>query len=191
MKPTKKVEVPVAIVPVPSPPVLRDDHGRFRPGSGAPQRRGPGAQPANLNASRHPWRAFWRRRALRLEDRWILPVLADYAGSLVADRGGPDVMTAAEGHLIELAQLARGCTMLVLAQAARGGGIAGARRGTTLTGPGQARRITDPDLAAALAKFMTIELTALRALGLERKAKPALSLAEYIEAKAQRTETPA
>jgi hypothetical protein len=64
---------------------------------------------------------------LRPEDRWILPILANYAGSLVADRGGPDAMTAGEAHMIELAQLARGCTMLVLAQARAGPVGCGAR----------------------------------------------------------------
>ena len=106
----------------------RDERGRFLPGSTPPDRRKPGGMLGNLNASRHPWRAFWRRRALRPEDRWILPILADYSGSLVADRGGPEAMTAGEAHMIELAQLARGCTMLILAQAARGSGIAGMRR---------------------------------------------------------------
>ena len=77
--------------------------------------------------------------------------------------------------------------MLVLAASARVGGIAGGRRGTTLTGPGQARRIDDVDMAASMARFMAIEMTALRALGLERRAKPALSLAEYITSK-ERTE---
>lgn len=62
---------------------------------------------------------------LRPEDRWILPVLADYAGSLVADGGGTEAMTPGAAQMIELAQLARGPTMLVMAETARGDGIVG------------------------------------------------------------------
>jgi len=36
----------------------------------------------------------------------------------------------------------------------------------------------------SLARFMQVELTALRAIGLDRKARPVPTLAEYIEARA-------
>lgn len=166
-------------------PVLRGPDGRFQSGSARPPVRRAGGRLGNLNATKHPWRAFWRRRALRLEDRWILPILADYAGSLVADRGGPEAMTAGEGHMIELAQLARGCTMLVLAEAARGAGIAGARRSATVNVAAGVRRLTDPDLAAALGRFMTVEASALRAIGMDRRAKAVPSLSEFVEAQAR------
>ena len=64
------------------------------------------AQLGNLNRARHPWRSFWRRRALQREDRWIQPLLEDYAQGLISDKGGPDAMSAAELRMVELAQLA-------------------------------------------------------------------------------------
>ena len=82
--------------------------------------------------------------------------------------------------MIELAQLARGCTMLVLAAAASGGGITGGRRSAAVRGAGGEKRLTDPDLAAALARFMQVEANALRAIGLDRRAKPVPSLAAYM-----------
>src|SRR6266699_622605 len=100
-------------------PRLRGERGRFLRG---PRSRG-GAPKGNLNAVKRPWVTYWRRRALRREDRWIVPLLQDYAGSLVADRGGADAMTAGEAHMIELAMLARGCTLLALDAAAKAGGI--------------------------------------------------------------------
>lgn len=115
-----------------SPEVQRDAKGRFVLGTARPIRRRPGGSLGNLNACRNPWRAFWRHRALRPADRWTLLLLADYAGSLVADRGGPETMTAGEAHIRELAQLARGWIMLVLAEAARDSGIVGTRRRGTL-----------------------------------------------------------
>src|SRR5258707_346983 len=84
---------------------------RARPG-----RRRKGAQPGNLNQTRHAWAVYWRRRALRPEDRWIAPLLGDYAAGLLSDKGGPEGVTAAEARMVELAALARGCTMLVLAE---------------------------------------------------------------------------
>ena len=49
----------------------------------------------NLNAARHPWRSFWHRRALRSEDKWILPVLEGYAaGWLATNLGCPKLRAA-------------------------------------------------------------------------------------------------
>lgn len=160
------------VVSTASRPVARDEHGRFLAGSGRPARRRTGAQLGNLNATRHPWEVFWRKRAVRPADRWILPVLSAYAASLVSDRGGPEVMSAAEGHMVTLAQIARGCTMLVLTEAAQRGGIASRRHGASRKEGAVAQRLDDVDLAAALGRFMQIEVTALRAIGLERRAKP-------------------
>ncbi len=86
--------------------------------------------------------------------------------------------------MIELAQLARGCTMLVLAQAAQGSGIAGGRRSGSTRDGDVVRRASDPDLAAALARFMAVEAGALKAIGLDRRAKPVQGLYEYAAAKA-------
>lgn len=171
------------VVGASSPPVLRDHRGRIQPGSGRLTRGRVGAPIGNTNGVRQGWRSFWRRRALRPEDRWIEPILRDYSGALVADRGGPDAMSGAEAHLIQIAQLARGCTMLILAEAATKGGLLAVRRSAAVKDGGAVRSVSDPDLAGALARFMSIEVAALRALGLKRVAPPALSLTAYLEAR--------
>jgi hypothetical protein len=141
----------------------------------------------NLNASRHPWRSFWRRRALRPEDRWILPLLETYAAGLIADRGGPDSMSSAELRLIEVAQLARGCTMLALAEAAQGEGIVGRRRSATNRKGAITQRVTDADLASTVGRFLNVERQVLQALGLERRRPPVLSLQEVLAQRVQDT----
>jgi len=130
-------------------------------------KRGRSGPPGNLHNCKHPWRTFWRRRALRAEDKWILPVLERYGSGLDSDR--PD-MTEGERHMAQIAQTARGATMLILAEAARSGFI---------------RQVDGSwDLAPGvrdLAKFLQVERGALQALGLERRAKPVgPSLSEYI-----------
>jgi hypothetical protein len=91
---------------------------------------------------------------------------ADYADSLASDKGGPENMSEAEKRMVELAQLARGCTLLVLAEAAKNGGLVAERK--------------EPDLPAALGRFMAIEATRLKTLGLARRPRPALRLREYV-----------
>lgn len=76
----------------------RDDADRFLPGTASPPARPRGAQLGNMNSVRQPWATYWRRRALRKEDRWIAPLLSDY-----------------------LAALAHACTMLVLTEVSRRG----------------------------------------------------------------------
>lgn len=125
----------------------------------------------NLNASRSPWRAFWRRRALKAEDKWILPTLEGYAAGLVSDKPG---LSEAESRLIEIAQVSRGASMLILAEAARSGFI---RRdnGSWDLSPG----------SKELAKFLSIERASLQTLGLGRRAKPIQDLAKQIQAERQ------
>lgn len=128
----------------------------------------------NLNASRHPWRAFWRRRALRAEDKWILPVLEGYASGLASDKPG---LSEAESRMIEISQIARGASMLILAEAARSGFIQKADGSWDLA-PG----------AKELGRFLAIERQALQTLGMERRAKPAGgSLAELLAAPKEST----
>jgi hypothetical protein len=153
-------------VTVPTPLVVRGPDGRFLPGTARPPKRRKGGQPGNLNQTRHAWAVYWRKRALRPEDRWIASLLGDYAAGLVSDRGGPEGVTATEARMVELAALARGCTMLVLAEAAKRGGLIPAGKG--------------PDLPAALARFATVEARCLLGLGLERRAKPVPALQEYL-----------
>lgn len=124
----------------------------------------------NLNAARHPWRSFWRRRALRAADKWVLPVIEQYASGLAADKPG---LTEAEARLIEIGQISRGATMLILAEAARSGFIV-KENGSWDLSPG----------AKELGKFLSIERASLQTLGLGRRAKPVGgTLAELLAAK--------
>ena len=131
--------------------------------------KGRSGPPGNLNNSKRPWRTFWRRRALRPEDRWILPTLERYPLGLLSDK--PDA-SEAEKRCIEVAQIARGASMLILAEAARSGFIVKVGDTWNLS-PG----------AKDLPRFLSIERQALQTLGLERKARTVPLLTEYIEAK--------
>ena len=111
----------------------------------------------NLNATRRPWRVFWRRRALRQQDRWILPLLESYMHGLLSDK--PD-MTEGEKRLAELAQMARACTVLILSEAAQRGFIRQVD-GTFDVAPG----VKD------LPRFLNVERQSLEGLGLQRRAK--------------------
>lgn len=103
---------------------------------------------------------------MRAEDKWILPTLEGYAGGLLSDR--PDA-SEAERRCIELAQIARGASMLILAEAARSGFIH-KRDGSWDLAPG----------AKELGKFLSIERSALQTLGLNRRAKSVQSLDDYL-----------
>ncbi|MDC8450043.1 MAG: hypothetical protein LV473_17040 [Nitrospira sp.] len=130
----------------------------------------------NLHAAKYPWRTFWRRRALKAEDRWILPVLETYASALELDKPN---LTAGEARMIEIAQTARGATMLILAEAARSGLVVKGEDGWDLA-PG----------AKELSRFLGIERASLQTLGLGRRAKPVGgSLAELLEAKEDHAST--
>ena len=121
--------------------------------------RGKSGPPGNLNATSRPWRTFWRRRALKTEDKWILPTLESYSAGLACDKPG---LSEAESRLIEIGQIARGATMLILSEAARSGFIV-KEDGSWNLAPG----------ARELAKFLAIERASLQTLGLGRRAKPA------------------
>jgi hypothetical protein len=93
-------------------------------------------------------------------------VLAEYETSIASDKAGD--LTAGERRMVEIACVARGCSMLILAEAQKAGFI-------RLTGEGW-------DLhpgAKELPKFLSIERAAIQAIGLERRSKPALTPAEY------------
>ncbi|MGH2359626.1 MAG: hypothetical protein ACRDGM_03675 [bacterium] len=119
--------------------------------------KGRSGPPGNLNATSHPWRSFWRRRALRAEDKWVLPVLEGYATGLASDKPG---LTEAEGRLIEVAQTARGASMLILAEAARSGFIVKENGSWNLAAG-----------ARELVRFLAVERSCLQVLGLGRRAK--------------------
>jgi hypothetical protein len=149
-------------------PVGRDERGRMLPGGLAPRRRR-GPPLGNLNGCKFPFRTFWRRGVLRPQDRWIEPLVATHGEALIADKGGRENMSGAELHMVELAQLARGCVLLVLFHSRQHGGLIGDGKG--------------PDLAAALARFMQVERQCLVALGLERRARPVPRLSELLAQK--------
>ena len=115
--------------------------------------------PGNVNHVRHPWRSFWRRKALEASHRWIIPTLEQYVSELESEKAD---LTCAEKRVIEIGQISRGCVMLILAECAD---------------KGLMRKLEDGswDLAAGgkeLARYLSVELQALKTLGLERRAKP-------------------
>jgi hypothetical protein len=72
--------------------------------------------------------------------------LETYSTELVADKGGQGTVTAGEQRTVEIAQTARGASMLILTEAARSGFIARADGSWDLA-PG----------AKELAKFLNVE----------------------------------
>jgi hypothetical protein len=64
-----------------------------------PNKRKRGGQPGNLNGAIRPWRSFWKRRALKQEDRWIAPFIEKYSDELVSDKGGSQSITAREKRM--------------------------------------------------------------------------------------------
>jgi hypothetical protein len=132
-------------------------------------KKGRSGPPGNLNSVKKPWEVFFRRRALRPEDRWIAPIVSRYGTDLIADQGGADDISTARRGLVEIIQLNRGAAMLVLAEAARSGFIVETDDGWDLA-PG----------AKELGKFLGNELRALVALGLERRQRDALDLKTYL-----------
>jgi hypothetical protein len=131
-----------------------------------------GGQLGNLNATKHPWRTFWRRRALQPENRWLVPVLESYAEQLAADKGGNDAITAGEKRVLEIAQVARGAAMLIMAEAGRSGFTQNTEKGWDLH-PG----------VKELGRFLGLERQALGDLGLGRRAKDVPNLQEYLQKK--------
>jgi len=123
-------------------------------------KKGRSGPPGNLNASKSPWRAFWRRRALKPEHKWITPVLEQYGAELTSDKGGTDSITAGERRMSEIAQMARGASMLILASASTKGFTIETDNGWDLA-PG----------VKELAKFLNTERSAIAAMGLQRRAK--------------------
>jgi hypothetical protein len=140
-------------------------------------KKGRSGPPGNLNNVQHPWRSFWARKALRQEDKWILPFLNRYADGLIADAGGEDISSGRK-HVIEIAQMSRGCSMLVLKELKEKGFV-----------------ITTPDGwdmhpgLKELSRFTATELTALRMLGLERKVKDLQAVAIHEDEEPQASGT--
>jgi hypothetical protein len=124
-----------------------------------------GGQRGNLNGSKNSWLTFWRRRAVKEADRWIIPLIEKYSTELIDGKGG-DHATAAERRAIEIAQTARGCAMLILKECSERGMVVSTDAGWDLA-PG----------AKELSRFMTVELSALKTIGMsDRRPKDVLSL---------------
>jgi hypothetical protein len=126
----------------------------------------------NLNASKYPWRAFWRRRAVKAEHRWLPPIVESYVDALISDKGGASEVTEGERRMIQVAATAHGCALLVLDHAARLGFVRVTDSGTWDLMPG----------TKELAKFLSVEQAALKGVDLRRRPKPALTLDSYLEA---------
>jgi hypothetical protein len=131
--------------------------------SGVKGRSGP---PGNLNRAITPWRSFWKRRALRPTDKWVLGLLDDYAAGLASDK--PD-MSETERRTAQIAETARGCVALIFAEVRKSGFLRQDKDGWDLQ-PG----------AKELARFLNLELTALRMLGLTRRPKDVQTLDGYL-----------
>lgn len=144
--------------------------------------KGKGAQPGNLNGSRHPHRAFWKRRVLRPEDQWVLPMVAGYETGIAEDRGRE--LSFAESRVVDLAKTARVCSLLALGAFVEGGIMC--ESVTTTNSPVAGETVTRKGdvlhpAFQELAKFMRMELDALRRLGLEAAKREPLSLKDYVE----------
>ena len=83
-----------------------------------------------------------------------------------------DNVTAGERRMVEIAQTARGASMLILAEA-RASGFMTRVNGIWDLAPG----------SKELAKFLNAEIAALKAVKLERRSKPVQSLEDYIAEK--------
>ena len=139
-------------------PLARDSKGRWLRGRSRSR-----SMVGNLNGTRYPWRVYWRKRALRPEERWVLTLVAGYGHDLISDKGGEEGITAGERRLVELAVAARVCWLLAIASSTEGS-------------------------RAEAAKFMNVERQCLQALRTERRARPAPTLAQLLQAREQVTE---
>lgn len=148
----------------------------------APMKASRGGQIGNLNNSKHPWRAFWKRRALRPADRWVMRLVEDYEQSIEVDRGRE--LSFAEARVIEIAKVSRVCQLLGLAELTKTGIML--ESVTTTNSPQHGETVTRRGdvLSPAfkeLPKFLKLELDALRAIGLEKAEREPLSLKDYVE----------
>ncbi|GEM_PF-4403163 len=77
--------------------------------------KGRSGPPGNLNSARSGAASYWRRRALRPVDRWVLPLTAKYGAEIVEQKGGRENIAPTVLRQIELAQAARTAWLLALA----------------------------------------------------------------------------
>lgn len=131
--------------------------------------KGRSGPPNNSNATRYAWRLLWRRALLRPADQWVCRPLALYTEALVADKPQP---TAAEQNVIEIAATAKGCSLLILNELKQ--------KGFTCLIDGV---LELTPAARELSRFLSVELSALKVLGLERRIKPPISLGALLDGK--------
>jgi hypothetical protein len=129
-------------------------------------KKGRSGPPGHVRGAKHPWKLLWRRKLITPQSRWVTQFIESYISDLRTDK--PD-LTAGEARTLEIAQLARGVTLLIFAECAQHGLL---------------RKVNgDWDLqpaAHALSRFLAVELKALKLLGLERRAKPIKKLTELL-----------
>lgn len=131
-------------------------------------RKGKSGPPRNTNAAKYGWRVLWRRALLREQDRWVQRPIEQYIGALLTDK---PCATAGEHSCVEIAATAKGCCLLILNELKQSG-FTYRPNGTVELTPA----------ARELSRFLTIELNALRTIGLERRPKPVGgTLAELLE----------
>jgi hypothetical protein len=136
-------------------------------------KRRPGGQPGNLSASRSPWRSFWKGRALKPEDAYILPMVEGMANGLVADLGGADQITSAQALLIRNLQTAQACALLCMARIGSEGPFRISQTGETVSHPA----------LKEIGRFLGEIRQSATALGLERKTRDVTNLSDYLKAR--------
>ena len=129
--------------------------------------RGKSGPPKNTNAAKYGWRVLLRRALIRETDTWVRRPMELYASSLLSDK--PEA-TAGQQHAIEIAATAKGCTLLIMHELKKSGFTCMIDGALELT-----------PAARELPRFLGVELSALKLLGLERQAKSVGTLPEYLE----------
>jgi hypothetical protein len=66
--------------------------------------------------------AFWKRRALLPEDRWILAVVNGYQERRIAELGGDAKVTAGQRAVVTTSAICQGICALILAESTKHGG---------------------------------------------------------------------
>lgn len=128
--------------------------------------KGKSGPPKNTNASRYGWRVLLRRALIRETDTWVRRPMESYASSLLSDK--PEA-TAGEQHVIEVATVAKACTLLILHELKQSGFTCKIGGVLELT-----------PAARELSRFLTVELSALKLLELERRTRAPITLNEYL-----------
>jgi hypothetical protein len=125
-----------------------------------PGKKGQGLQ--NLNAMKYPWRVLWRRGVLPEKYAWMRPVMESFGDGLIQHKGGPETITDPARGLVEIAQLTRVMSMIIMHEAAERGYTVVSEDGRTWDlHPG----------AKELPKFLNLLRATLTDLGLERVAR--------------------